>query len=109
MITVYFARNGNLIPVDVDEGMTLMEAARDYSQIPIPEIPADCSGCCACATCHVHIDSKWVDKTGKIDYNTPEIDLLEYEKNFDESKSRLSCQITLTKKHDGIIVHLLGD
>ena len=109
MITVYFARNGNLIPVDVDEGMTLMEAARDYSQIPIPEIPADCSGCCACATCHVHIDSKWVDKTGKIDYNTPEIDLLEYEKNFDENKSRLSCQITLTKKHDGLVVHLLGD
>ena len=109
MITVYFARNGNLIPVKVNEGMTLMEAARDYSQIPIPEIPADCSGCCACATCHVHIDSKWVDKTGKIDYNTPEIDLLEYEKNFDENKSRLSCQITLTKKHDGLVVHLLGD
>ena len=53
MITVYFARNGNLIPVDVEEGRTLMEAARDYSEIPIPEIPADCSGCCACATCHV--------------------------------------------------------
>jgi hypothetical protein len=30
--------------------------------------------------------SKWVDKVGKIDYNTPEIELLEYEKNFDEKK-----------------------
>ena len=108
MITVYFIRGEEKIPVQVDEGMTLMEAARDYDA-NIPEIPADCSGCCACATCHVHIDSKWVDKTGKIDYNTPEIDLLEYEKNFDENKSRLSCQITLTKKHDGLVVHLLGD
>jgi len=88
MITVYFARNGNLIPVDVEEGRTLMEAARDYSEIPIPEIPADCSGCCAC---------------------TPEIELLEYEKNFDEKRSRLSCQIMLTKKHDGLIVHLIQD
>jgi len=109
MITVYFARNGNLIPVDVEEGRTLMEAARDYSEIPIPEIPADCSGCCACATCHVQIDDKWVDKIDKIDYNTPEIELLEYEKNFDDKRSRLSCQIMLTKKHDGLIVHLIQD
>jgi 2Fe-2S ferredoxin len=109
MITVYFARNGNLIPVKVNAGMTLMEAARDFSETSIPEIPADCSGCCACATCHVHIDETWVDKVDKIDYNTAEIELLEYEKNFDDKKSRLSCQITLTKKHDGLIAHLLGD
>ena len=30
MITVYFVRNGSKIAVDVPEGTTLMEAARDY-------------------------------------------------------------------------------
>ena len=107
MITVYFKREQDLIPVQVEEGMTLMEAARDYGNLP--EIPGDCGGCCACATCHVHIDKEWVDKVSKIDYNTAEIELLEYEKNFDKERSRLACQITLKKEHDGLVAHLLGD
>ena len=41
MITVNFIRGEEIIPVQVDEGMTLMEAARDYSTNPIDEIPAD--------------------------------------------------------------------
>ena len=41
MITVYFMRGQEKIPVQVDEGMTLMEAARDYSKTSIDEIPAD--------------------------------------------------------------------
>ena len=60
MITVYFIRGEEKIPVQVDEGMTLMEAARDYANQSIEEIPADCSGCCACATCHVIIDRNWL-------------------------------------------------
>ena len=36
MITVYFVRNGSKIAVDVPEGTTLMEAARDYSKTAIP-------------------------------------------------------------------------
>ena len=64
MITVYFMRGQEKIPVQVDEGRTLMEAARDFSSTNINEIPADCSGCCACATCHVIIDRNWIDKVG---------------------------------------------
>ena len=62
MITVYFIRGEEKIPVQVDEGMTLMEAARDYATQSIEEIPADCSGCCACATCHVYVKDDWYDK-----------------------------------------------
>ena len=50
MITVYFVRNGSKIPVEVDVGASLMEAAKFYSKVDIPEIPADCGGSCACAT-----------------------------------------------------------
>ena len=107
---VYFVRNGSKIRVDVpDEQTTLMEAAKWHSPVPIPEIPADCGGSCACCTCHVHIDEKWLDKVGKIDYNTPEIDLLEYESGFKDGISRLACQIVLTKDDDGLIVHLRND
>ena len=52
---------------------------------------------------------KGADKHGKISDNTPEIELLEYEKGFKDGESRLSCQITLTKEDDGLIVHLRND
>ena len=48
MITVNFVRGEEIIPVQVDEGMTLMEAARDYSKEAIDEIPADCRLLCMC-------------------------------------------------------------
>lgn len=106
MITVYFVRNGSKIRVDVPIGTNLMQAAKFYSEVSIPEIPATCGGSCACATCHVYLDERWRDKLGKIDESTPEIDLLEYEKNFKDGVSRLACQITLQPEHDGLIVHL---
>tara|TARA_S200002703_G_C3578834_1_gene177812 strand:- start:88 stop:426 length:339 start_codon:yes stop_codon:yes gene_type:complete len=109
MITVYFVRNGSKIPVEVDVGASLMEAAKFFSKIDIPEIPADCGGACACATCHVYIDDRWLAKHGKVCDNTPEIDLLEYESGFKEGVSRLACQIKLTKEDDGLIVFLRND
>jgi 2Fe-2S ferredoxin len=104
MITVYFVRDGSKIAVDVPEGTTLMEAARDYAKVPIPEIPADCSGSCACATCHVHIDERYYES---IPEETAELELLEYEPYFESKKSRLACQIVLTQKHNGLIAHLI--
>ena len=108
MITVYFVRDGSKIRVDVPEGTTLMEAAKD-SHVPIHEIPADCGGSWACCTCHIHLTDQWVDKLGKIDYNSPELELIEYEKEFIEGKSRLACQIKLKPEHDGLIVNLINN
>ena len=102
-------RGQEKIPVQVDEGMTLMEAARDYAETNIDEIPADCSGCCACATCHVLIDRDWVIKVGEADKNSAETDLIEDEKGYDRMKSRLACQIQLEKKHDGLVAQLLDN
>ena len=107
MIKVYFKRGLETIPVQVEEGMTLMEAARDYGNLP--EIPGDCGGCCACATCHVKIDESWIDKIGKVNENSFEGSLIEYEKGYDPNVSRLSCQIELSKEHDGLVVNLLDN
>ena len=107
MITVYFVRNGERIPVKVEENHTLMEAAKHFSNGAVEEIPADCGGCCACATCHVHIDPAWVPKIEPADPNRGEIELLEYDQNFKKETSRLACQITLGPEHDGLIAHLI--
>ena len=109
MITIYFVRNGSKIRVEVPIGRTVMEAAKHFSPVNISEIPADCMGCCACATCHIYVDEKWVDKLPKIKDNMAELELLEYEKSYKEGVSRLSCQIFLTKELDGLILHLKND
>jgi 2Fe-2S ferredoxin len=109
MITIYFVKNQIKIPVNVDVGATLMEAAKYYSKTNIPELKADCGGCCACGTCHVIIDERWIDKIKPADENKAEIELLEFEKQYKKGLSRLSCQVELTKEHDGLIVHLLDD
>jgi ferredoxin, 2Fe-2S len=109
MIAVYFVRKGLKIRVDVNEGSTLMEAAKYYSKININEVRADCGGCCACGTCHVIIDERWIDKIKPADENKAEIELLEFEKQYKKGLSRLSCQVELTKEHDGLIVHLLDE
>lgn len=109
MITIYFVRNGLKIRVDVPIGMTLMEAAKKFSIIDIREIPADCYGCCACGTCHVIIDERWIDKILPMNENYAELQLLEYDKQYKKGLSRLACQIQLTKEHDGLIAHLLDE
>lgn len=102
MVTVNFMRHTEMISVDVPIGSTVMEAAK---QAGIPEIPADCGGCCACATCHVIVDDVWCDKV-KIEENSLEQELLEYEPGYIEGKSRCGCQIYLDETLNGLKVKL---
>ncbi len=103
MITVYFIRTNNeKVCVEVPEGTTLMQAAREAK---LREIPADCGGNCACATCHIHLTNAWSHLL-PIKQNGLEQSLLEYEKGYIEGVSRLSCQIKLTKELDNLTVRL---
>jgi 2Fe-2S ferredoxin len=97
----YIEHNGTEHTVDVANGLTVMEGARDNN---IPGIEADCGGACACSTCHVYIDPKWVGKLpGKDDMEEDMLDFA-YEPNPD--RSRLTCQIKVTDALDGLIVHM---
>ena len=103
MITVYFIRTNNeKVCVEVAEGTTLMQAAREAK---LREIPADCGGNCACATCHIHLTNAWSHLL-PIKQNGLEQSLLEYEKGYIEGVSRLSCQIQLTKELNNLTVRL---
>lgn len=81
------------------EGWRLMEVIRDYT-LPIK---AECGGACACATCHVYVDDKWRDKL----YPPTLEEINQMDSAFDvRDNSRLSCQIILDEKMDGLTVTL---
>ena len=90
--------SGNSKTIDVENGLTVMEGA---IQNQIPGIDADCGGSMACATCHVYVEEKWLDKIPKAE--DAEIDMIDMA--FEPKKnSRLSCQIIVSDELDGLII-----
>ncbi len=97
----YIEHNGTEHVVDVPNGLTVMEGARDNG---IPGIEADCGGACACSTCHVYVDPAWVEKLPGMD--AMEQDMLEFAYKPDEGRSRLTCQLKVTDALDGLVVQM---
>ena len=97
----YIEFNGTEHIVEVDNGMTVMEGARDNN---IPGIEADCGGACACSTCHVYIDSTWINKLPPKD--DMEEDMLDFAYSPDPKTSRLTCQLEVTDDFEGLIVRM---
>ena len=89
---------GNSKTIEVEKGLSVMEGA---IQNDIPGIDADCGGSMACATCHVYVEEKWLDKLTKAE--EAEVDMIDMA--YDPKKnSRLSCQIIVSDELDGLIV-----
>ena len=96
----YIEHNGTEHVVDAEEGVSVMEAAVKNM---VPGIDADCGGACACATCHVYVDDAWFEKVGKRE--AMEESMLDFAHE-QKDNSRLSCQITVTAEHEGLVVRL---
>jgi len=96
-ITFLTPENETII-VTADSENTLMETAVENN---ISGIDADCNGGCACATCHVLIPAGFHDRVTAMEED--EKYLLDFLDNRQEN-SRLSCQIDITDKLDGMIV-----
>ena len=91
-------RAGEEKTIEVDSGLTVMEAIRDNG---FDELLALCGGCCSCATCHVYVDA---DTAGALPaMSEDENDLLDSSDHRDAT-SRLSCQIPFTPELDGLKV-----
>lgn len=84
------------------EGDTLMEVLREHEW----GVTAICGGLMACGTCQVYVDDAWLDKFPKKD--PEEQDLLD-EFDATEANSRLSCQMRLESRHDGLSVTIAPD
>ena len=96
----YIENNGKEHTVDVQNGLTVMEGA---VQNDIPGIDADCGGSMACATCHVYVKDDWYNKLDEKSEGEDDMIDQAYEP---KKNSRLSCQITVSDKIEGLIVHL---
>ena len=94
----FIEHNGSEHPVDVDNGISVMEAAVNNG---IPGIDADCGGSCSCATCHVFVDPAWLDKVGPPNGNE---DAMLGVSNDRRDNSRLACQIKVSDELDGLVV-----
>lgn len=91
-------QSGEETTIDAPTGRTLMEVIRDNG---FDELLALCGGCCSCATCHVHIDTSFMDKVPTM--SEDENDLLDSSDHRNEF-SRLSCQVPVTDALEGLRV-----
>ena len=94
----YIDNHENSKTIEVENGLSVMEGA---IQNDIPGIDADCGGSMACATCHVYVEEKWLDKIPKAEEAEEDMIDMAFEP---KKNSRLSCQITVTDEIDGLIV-----
>ena len=96
----FVQKDGSPSEVNAVVGDSVMETAIDND---IDGIVAECGGACSCATCHVYVESDWLDKL-------PPPDSLE-DGMLDcvidrRPNSRLSCQIRVSDEIDGIVVRV---
>ena len=89
---------GNSKTIEVENGLTVMEGA---IQNNIPGIDADCGGSMACATCHVYVEEKWLNKIQKAEEAEEDMIDMAFEP---KKNSRLSCQLIVSDELDGLTV-----
>lgn len=97
MRAIYVTADGAEISVDVEKGSDLMRTAIDNG---VAGIIGECGGSLACATCHVFVDEDFLDRLDKP--SDIEDEMLNYAEVERRSNSRLSCQIVMDEKLDGI-------
>jgi 2Fe-2S ferredoxin len=106
MLTVVFEDpSGTRRDVQATSGATLMQTA---VRSGVPGIVAECGGALSCASCHVYVDSAWIEQTGRAVDNEDDLEDEMLNEALAERlpTSRLSCQIELTEDLDGLIVRI---
>lgn len=98
---VYIEHDGEQTELDVQEGWTLMQAAVSNG---IDGIEAECGGSCCCATCHVYVDDKFLEKISSA--SKSEEDMLDEVVAKRTHNSRLACQIKVTSELEGITIRM---
>jgi 2Fe-2S ferredoxin len=87
--------------VEVAAGTSVMLAALNGD---VPGIEAECGGTCSCATCHVYVDERFISM---LPAPAPaESELLDFVAAERRPNSRLSCQIVMDQRIDGLVVAL---
>ena len=96
----YIEHSGKSHTIEVQNGLTVMEAA---VQNNISGIDADCGGSMACATCHVYVKEEWFNKLPKKEDGGEDMLDMAYEPR---KFSRLSCQLIVSDELEGLVINL---
>ena len=83
-------REGQVVEVEAQTGISLMENIRELDN----SVDAICGGLCSCATCHIYVDSHWIQKLPPREEE--EALLVGGSVNYDHEHSRLSCHGSLS-------------
>ncbi|MEO0331522.1 MAG: 2Fe-2S iron-sulfur cluster-binding protein [Bacteroidota bacterium] len=95
----FITQDDETIILEANSG-SIMELATENN---VKGIDGDCGGVCSCATCHVHVEASYFDKTGEA--SEIEKDMLELDDNVTEY-SRLGCQIEIKEELNGMVLHV---
>ena len=93
-------RSGSESMVSGEAGLSVMETIRNAG---FDELLALCGGCYSCATCHVYVDDSYQDRLPPMSQD--EDDLLD-STDVRRPNSRLSCQLKLDDRLDGLRVRI---
>ena len=95
----YQLLDGSVRSIEAANGRNLMEIAILNN---VRGVDGECGGCCSCATCHVYVDERYLDKLPEPD--EMEGELLEVVASERRANSRLGCQVIVSDALDGMQV-----
>jgi 2Fe-2S ferredoxin len=99
MPTLFVIRpDGSEEAIDAGAGGSVMEIIRNNG---FDELLALCGGCCSCATCHVFVDQRFVDRLPQM---SPQENELLDSSDHRAPNSRLACQIPFLDLLEGLRV-----
>ena len=98
---IFIEHDGRRIEAEVPVGVSLMRAAGDHG---VGGILADCGGVASCATCHVFVESPYLELLPPV--SEQEEQMLDFTAAPRASNSRLSCQTVMTDQLDGLTVRI---
>ena len=101
MVKITFVQpDGSRQVLEASDGESGMDCAGEHG---VPGIRAQCGGGCTCSTCHCYLEGSWFVLSGPLDPD--EKDILEFVPER-RSNSRLTCQVPISERLDGMIVHI---
>lgn len=98
---IFIEHNGRRIEAEVPVGTNLMRAAGDHG---VSGILGDCGGVAVCATCHVFVESSYLELLPPV--SEQEEQMLDFTAAPRANNSRLSCQTVMTDQLDGLTVRV---
>jgi 2Fe-2S ferredoxin len=95
----YIAHDGKETKLEVAVGTSVMQAAVFNG---VDGIVAECGGSCMCATCHVYVREDLLALCPEMEPG--EDAMLDGAASERQPNSRLSCQLVMSPKMDGLVV-----